>query len=87
MIVQTGQVQKMIDASQQMISGNMVFEIERVEKLPLILADPERLKQALINLIGNSIKYTEKGNVKVTTEIKDSKLEIKKSYFSRFSCV
>ncbi|MEA1937270.1 MAG: HAMP domain-containing sensor histidine kinase [Patescibacteria group bacterium] len=47
------------------------------ESLPLISADPERLKQALINLIGNSIKYTEKGNVEITTEIKDSKLEIK----------
>ena len=47
------------------------------EKLPLILADPEKLKQALINLIGNSIKYTEKGSVKITTEIVDNKVEIK----------
>ncbi|MCK5084922.1 MAG: HAMP domain-containing histidine kinase [Candidatus Pacebacteria bacterium] len=47
------------------------------EKLPLVLADPERLKQALINLIGNSIKYTEKGNIEVTTKIENDKLEIK----------
>ncbi|MCK4592691.1 HAMP domain-containing histidine kinase [Candidatus Parcubacteria bacterium] len=47
------------------------------EKLPLVLADPERLKQALINLIGNSIKYTEKGSIKITTKIENDKLEIK----------
>ena len=51
--------------------------LEPKESLPLVLADPERLKQALINLIGNSIKYTEKGNVKITTTTKDNKLEIK----------
>ena len=50
---------------------------EPKEKLPLILADPERLKQALINLIGNSIKYTEKGSIEVTTKIENDKLEIK----------
>jgi signal transduction histidine kinase len=47
------------------------------EKLPLVLADPERLKQALINLIGNSVKYTEKGSIEVTTKIENDKLEIK----------
>lgn len=47
------------------------------EKLPQVLADPERLKQALINLIGNSIKYTEKGSVKITTRAGSGKLEIK----------
>ncbi|MCK5332518.1 HAMP domain-containing histidine kinase [Candidatus Parcubacteria bacterium] len=46
-------------------------------KLPLIIADNEKLKQVLINLIGNSIKYTEKGTVKITTIIKNNKLEIK----------
>lgn len=47
------------------------------EKLPKIFADPERLKQILVNLIGNSIKYTFKGSVKVYTELKNGKLEIR----------
>ena len=57
---------------------NLLLEYAKPEeKLPLTLADPERLKQALINLIGNSIKYTEKGSVKITTKTKEDKLEIK----------
>ena len=37
MIVQAGEIKKMIDAAQQVVFGNVVFEIERVEKLSLIL--------------------------------------------------
>lgn len=56
----------------------LLLEYEKPkEKLPLVLADSERLKQALVNLIGNSIKYTEKGSIKITTKATDNKLEIK----------
>ncbi len=57
---------------------NLLLEyIKPKEKLPSVSADPEKLKQALVNLIGNSIKYTEKGSVKITSLIKNNKLEIK----------
>lgn len=41
------------------------------DKLPMASVDSERFKQALINLIGNAIKYTEQGSVTVLTEEKD----------------
>jgi signal transduction histidine kinase len=37
----------------------------------MISADKERLKQVLVNLIGNAIKYTQKGNVTISAKVKD----------------
>lgn len=52
---------------------NLILEYKpHAGKLPTISIDSDRLKQALINIIGNAIKYTEKGSVTVLTEEKDA---------------
>ena len=59
---------------------NLRFIYEKPEEaLPQLLVDPKRLKQILVNIIGNSIKYTPQGSISVTSVYKpDEKLvEIK----------
>jgi len=40
--------------------------------LSKVYADPDKVKEVLVNLIGNSLKYTDKGRVEVSVEAKDS---------------
>jgi len=66
--------------------------------LPQVKADPERVKQILTNLLGNAIKYTQKGKVEIILEskgrevmchVKDTGLGIskedQKKLFKKFS--
>jgi signal transduction histidine kinase len=54
----------------QAIQKGLSLNLKLLENPVLISTDPNRLKQVLINLIGNSIKYTEKGLIDVSTDIK-----------------
>ena len=57
---------------------NLILQYENAnDKFPTIFADEERLKQVLVNLLGNSIKYTEKGKITVSTYVENNKLAIK----------
>jgi two-component system, cell cycle sensor histidine kinase PleC len=54
---------------------NIVIETNITDRLPLLLADPLRLKQILINLLSNAVKFTpEWGRVRVDALIKSDDL-------------
>jgi signal transduction histidine kinase len=48
----------------------LIFECEFDNEIPSVLrGDPTRLRQVLTNLVDNSIKFTEKGKIKISVKI------------------
>ena len=49
---------------------NIKFELEISSKIhPVLIGDDTRLKQVLINLLGNSIKFTDKGKIDLIVDL------------------
>ena len=54
------------------LSGN----ITNLDALPKVLADKNRLKQIFFNLLGNAVKFTEKGSISISAEAKGDVIRI-----------
>ncbi|WP_147297748.1 tetratricopeptide repeat protein [Seonamhaeicola aphaedonensis] len=58
--------------SEVFVKDKPVKLINTVPKdIPLVDADENRLQQVLYNIIGNAIKFTEKGNIEIRAEVND----------------
>lgn len=64
-------------SSEEAERKHLNLEIEHPKSpLPLVFTDPEKLQQVLENLIGNALKYTFKGSVKISYKIAKNKLRL-----------
>ncbi|MBU1246440.1 HAMP domain-containing histidine kinase, partial [Patescibacteria group bacterium] len=49
--------------------------IKSSEQLPLVKIDQEKMRQTIINVIDNAIKYTRQGNITVSLKMVDGKIQ------------
>ncbi len=55
---------------------NILLKINTDNTIPLISSDEDKIRHILQNLIGNAVKFTEKGEVEVSVSFKESKVYI-----------
>ncbi len=55
---------------------NLYLKFEEPKEIPKILIDREKIRQVILNLIDNAIRYTQEGGVKVKLQIVNNRLQI-----------
>lgn len=62
--------------SAQLLEDSPVLRLECQPHFPLVSADPERVEQILVNLLGNALRYTAQGSITVKVWSEPPKLWI-----------
>ncbi len=66
-------IEDVVSGSQALIKDKTVeLKLDVPEGLPEVYADKIRLKQILINLVGNGVKFTKQGNVTIQVQVSEA---------------
>lgn len=69
-------VSDVVDSLKKVASDKGLSLAVEIQDDLLALVDRDRLRQVFVNLIGNAIKYTQKGNIKVTQKRENNRVVI-----------
>ncbi|MDR1520775.1 MAG: HAMP domain-containing protein, partial [Planctomycetota bacterium] len=70
-------VDAVLALSKHLVKGKVLELANEIdESLPLIGADENRIQQILYNLIGNAVKFTEKGRIAVSAEVRGNMVAV-----------
>ncbi|MBT6691050.1 HAMP domain-containing histidine kinase [Candidatus Parcubacteria bacterium] len=64
----------MLEFELRVKAKNLALKLSADKDLPQVWADEDKLKQVIINLLGNSIKYTKQGEIELIAKKTDEKL-------------
>ncbi|HET7099363.1 MAG TPA: ATP-binding protein [Patescibacteria group bacterium] len=71
LVATSGEVVKEIESS--LVEKKVSLDVEKpATALPNVMADKDRVKEVLINLIGNALKFTEEGGVKISFTVENN---------------
>jgi len=70
-------LEKVIETFQHVAEEKGLQVSYEKKSIPMIFVDAEKLRQVVVNIIGNSIKYTQVGSVKVFVEVDRGTLSIR----------
>lgn len=68
--------QVLVEYSQAISSKGLTYSFQNNATLSKVFADEDRVKQVIVNLVSNAVKYTDKGSINIYVQTKDQNVEL-----------